>query len=293
MNRKGGGMSQINAFTELGWLNGRLKYRYLNKEGTEAEAVEYYDNGRLKFQYLIHFGELHGSCRMWYEDGRLQCEAEYLNGRLHGPKRIWHPNGVLQAEINHKNGFRVGSYKCWHDNGKPQEISVCVNNSYDGVRTTWYPDGSMQMQCHYRNGRLHGTEKKWDENGKLELSRAYVNGMAIPVWVNDLIVSHKLRAEHILRVDNAEVRRFCLEELGYSRFLSQMKHEVIENKGEQELVKINWMKREEPICLVKVKCPSTGAFYTLRVPPTMKTVKEAVAWTFGVRENEYLPENET
>lgn len=238
-------MSQIDVFAENTWLSGRLKYRYLNKEGTEAEAVEYYDNGQLKYKYLIKIGEIHGSCKIWHEDGRLQCEERYVNGRLHGLKQVW------------------------------------------------YPNGSMQMQCHYRNGRLHGTEKEWSEDGKLRSSKAYVNGMQIPVWLNNLLVSGSLKAEHILRIGNAAVRRFCLEELGYSRFLAQMKHEVIAKEGDQELVKIDWIKREEPICLVKVKCPSTGAFYTLRVPPGVKTIKQAVAWTFGVRENEYSPKIET
>ena len=286
-------MSQIDVFEDRHWLNGRLKYCYLNKEGTEAEAVEYYDNGQLKYRYLVNFGELHGSCRIWYEDGRLQCEERYVSGRLHGLKQVWYPNGVLQAELNYKNGFRDGTCKYWYENEKPQEISVYVNGSYGGTRTTWYPNGSMQLQCHYRNGLLHGSEKEWSEDGKLKLNKAYVNGMAIPVWVNNLLVSGSLKAEHILKISNTAVRRLCLEELGYGRFLAQMKHEIIDKDGEYELVKIDWHKREESIHLVKVKCPSTGAFYTLRVPPTVKTVKKAIAWTFGLNQDDYKPELET
>ena len=88
------------------------------------------------------------------------------------------------------------------------------------------------MQCHYRNGRLHGTEKEWSEDGKLQSSKAYTDGMQIPVWVNNLLVSGTLKAEHILRIGNTAVRRFCLEALGYSRFLAQMKHEVVEKEGD-------------------------------------------------------------
>ena len=63
-------------------------------------------------------------------------------------------------------------------------------------------------------------------------------------------------------------------------------------KKDYDLVKIDWNKEEEPLCLVKVRCPSTGAFYTLRVPPKTKTVKEAVAWTFGISEEKYILEQE-
>ena len=46
------------------------------------------------------------------------------------------------------------------------------------------------------------------------------------------------------------------------------------------------------ICLVKVKCPSAEVYYTLRVPPEMKTCKEAVAWTFHMGKKEYNPQEE-
>ena len=286
-------MSQVESLTEHCWLDGKLKYHYLNKEGSEAEAVEHYDNGKIKFRYLVHYGQMHGSGKIWYEDGNLQCEEEYINGKLHGLKRAWHPNGVLELENYYKNGLRDGSYKLWHENGKPREISSYVNGGYEGTRTVWYLSGLMQLQCHYRGGIRHGVEKKWGEDGKVQSNKVYARGVEIPLWVNDLIVSRKLRAEHILKINNTEVRRLCLEELGYERFLSQMEHTVIEKEGEQELVKIDWIKREEPICLVKVKCPSTGSFYTLRVPPASKTIKEAVAWTFGVPVSKYNPESES
>ena len=286
-------MSQTEAFEERSWLNGRLKYRFLNKEGTEAEAVENHENGQLKYRYLINIGQIHGTCKIWYEDGRLQCEEKYINGQLYGTKRVWYQNGALQAEINYKSGLRHGFCGYWYEDGKQKETSTYVNNAYSGIRTTWHPNGLKQSERRYLNGALHGTEKIWDENGKVKSVRAYVNGLAIPLWVNSLLTTGKLNAEHILRIGNAAVRRFCLEQLGYARFLAQMKHEIIHRDGDQELVKIDWIKQEEPICLVKVRCSSTGAFYALRVPPAMKTVRQAIAWTFGVGEKDYNPESET
>ena len=102
-----------------------------------------------------------------------------------------------------------------------------------------------------------------------------------------------MTAHHVLKMRNTAVRRMCLEELGYARFFSQIEHELLDRDGEYELVKINWHKREESICLVKVKCPSTGAFYTLRVPPAMETIKEVIAWTFQIKEKDYQPALET
>ena len=55
---------------------------------------------------------------------------------------------------------------------------------------------------------------------------------------------------------------------------------------------------DEPIVMVEVmnSTPSSdGSFkrYWLRVPPTMTTAREAVAWTFNVPAEQYAPEVET
>jgi hypothetical protein len=52
-------------------------------------------------------------------------------------------------------------------------------------------------------------------------------------------------------------------------------------------------KNEEPIFLVKVKDPSLQVYYMLRVPPNVRTCKEAIAWTFGLSSEEYNPIMET
>ena len=148
-------------------------------------------------------------------------------------------------------------------------------------------------QCNYQNGRLHGTSKEWDGAGKLRSSGVYVRGLKVPAKIAGLITTGELAAHDILEVKNIEVRRLCLETLGYARFLSQMEHTILDKDGDSELVRIDWHKKEEPMCLVKVRCPSTGAFYALRVPPSTRTIREAIAWTFEMKDGEYRPELET
>jgi len=43
---------------------------------------------------------------------------------------------------------------------------------------------------------------------------------------------------------------------------------------------------DKEIRILKVKCPSTGAYYCLRVPPQVNTCEEARQWTFGKELNE-------
>ena len=162
-----------------------------------------------------------------------------------------------------------------------------------GITMHWYPSGRLKSRERFESGLPHGINIYWDESGRLLGKKVFIRGTLITNRIHNLVNSGQLNAQHILKIKNMAVRRICLEEFGYAKFLAQLEHEVIDHKGEYDLVRINWHSREEPICLVKVRCPSTGTFYVLRVPPSMKTVTKALAWTFGMKDKEYAPEVET
>jgi hypothetical protein len=50
--------------------------------------------------------------------------------------------------------------------------------------------------------------------------------------------------------------------------------------GVRRLLRVPMVDDEDLVC-VMVHCPSTGGRYLLRVPPKMKTCRQAVAWTAG------------
>jgi len=225
-------------------------------------------NGKLEYRKHLNNNDL-ADAFGYFSNGKLQFHFPTRQGKLHGACRIWRESGMLESEEEYLRGIFDGFVRRWHTNGR------------------------MEFQLRYSRGVRHGPSKYWDEQGELVSAKVYLSGREVPEEIAELILDEKLNANHILEIKNAQYRQFCLEEFGYERFLSQMKHKVIEKEGEQELVRINWVKSEEPIYLVKVKCPSTGAYYTLRVPPTAQTVKEAVAWTFNMKDLEYTPLAET
>jgi hypothetical protein len=54
------------------------------------------------------------------------------------------------------------------------------------------------------------------------------------------------------------------------------------------------MKGDEDLVCVLVICPSTSRQYILRVPPTMRTCRQAIAWTAGFdNADDYHPLVET
>jgi hypothetical protein len=275
------------------WLQGRLRYNYLSSDKVIAESVAFHENGQIRFQYPIHDNKIHGVCRIWYSDGVLQCEEIYVHNTLDGLKKEWHPNGQLKKEANYKNGMLDGLRKEWYETGVQRLQSFYIEDRIEGQYLEWYGNGHISRHFNFIGGRRQGIFKYGLPDGRLKRQEVYIRDIRIPLNIYRLINSKQLTAKDVLDIKNTAIRRICLEQLGYGRFLAQVDHQIIEKSGDYDLVKIDWHKQEEPIYLVKVKCPSTGAFYTLRVPPHVLTVKQAIAWTFNLKADEYSPEKET
>ena len=96
----------------------------------------------------------------------------------------------------------------------------------------------------------------------------------------------------MISCENLEIRQVLLKKYGYEKFVNELKGIRVHSDKFGELIKLNW-KKEEIMKFVKVKDASTDRVYIIRVPPDIKTCKEGVAWTFGLREKEYNPQKET
>lgn len=275
------------------WLDGRLRYNYLSPDKTVAESVGYHDNGQLRFQYPVMNNKIHGLCRVWYPDGTLHCEEHYADNYLHGPNKEWYPSGQLKKECFYQRAMHQGERREWYENGVMRLRCHYVDDIFNGLYQEWYGNGQIKESIMYIHGRRDGECYKGLADGRMYSRKFYIRDVNIPEDIYKIIKTDQLTAKRVLLIENTEIRRIALEHLGYERFLSQVEHQVLERSGDQELVRIDWHKNEEPIFLVKVKCPSTGAFYTLRVPPNSKTIKAAIAWTFWLKSNEYKPERET
>ena len=255
--------------------------------------IKHYSNGILKFTGSFEEGKPVGIQRTWYETGAFCLEESFKKGKLHGARTQWFPNGV-KVLITYRNSLKDGIKKIWNDPGTYcYQRLITVRDLLHGRSLYWHPMVSYRMRDQYFKGMRHGVMTTYDETGKLLDKKVFHSGVSISNRLNNLIKSGSLNASHILNENNIEVRRICIEELGYAKFLSQVKHVILDKKDEYELIRIDFTQREEPLCLVKVKCPSTGAFLYFAGSPTMSKVKEAVAWTFGLTPDEYCPQKET
>jgi hypothetical protein len=106
-----------------------------------------------------------------------------------------------------------------------------------------------------------------------------------------------LRAEDIHRQRNVEVRRVLLEAFGLERYVREAGALQV---GQDETGTL-WraeLPGDEPLVMVEVRNATpepdgTHRVYWLRVPPSVQTAREAVAWTFGLPSERYRPQRET
>ncbi len=120
-------------------------------------------------------------------------------------------------------------------------------------------------------------------------------GMPIPPEVAAELPT--LTVARIQAETNAEVRRVMLEHFGFERYL----HESGAARLHSDEYGVLWrvaIPGDEPLVMVEVinsTAEPDGSFrtYFLRVPPQTSTARAGVAWTFGLTEQEYAPEQQT
>lgn len=116
-----------------------------------------------------------------------------------------------------------------------------------------------------------------------------VNG----VRVSENVIRNAFTLEDIINERNVEVRRVMIDRFGLSKFVTASDAKELHRDECGVLYEIQ-QKNDEPLVVVQVtnSTPeSDGSFrtYHLRVPPRTRTARAGVAWSFGMREEDYQP----
>jgi hypothetical protein len=148
---------------------------------------------------------------------------------------------------------------------------------------------------------------KQDAQGRLHSDSgpaiAFADGFQIYSWhgatVPQKLIDNpeSLTVGEIEQQRNAEIRRVMIERYGMQRYIETSGAKEIHRDDAGVLYRKEFLN-DEPLVMVKVinSTPEAdGSFksYFLRVPPTMKTAKEAVAWTFNIEEEGYELDEQT
>lgn len=150
------------------------------------------------------------------------------------------------------------------------------------------------------DGRLHhvgGPAVAWRDGAGL----GFLHGVHIDLS----LLSRPLTLAEVLNAGNAEVRRRLIElyERGDpGRFIRDADADVLQfdydRLGNRRRLLRFALWEDEPYVAVEVtnstpEPDGSHKCYILRVPPTVTTCREAVAWTFGMTAEEYDPDVET
>ncbi|MFB7455664.1 DUF6745 domain-containing protein [Streptomyces sp. NPDC056188] len=165
----------------------------------------------------------------------------------------------------------------------------------------WWPYERAAVVCE-RPVELHR-----DEAGRLDRgdgpALAFPDGFALHAWRGMPIPAEflaqlgELTPARIREEENAELRRVMLEHYGYERYLEDSGAEPVQRDKAGVLWRIE-LEGDEPLVMVEVvnstpEPDGTHRTYWLRVPPSTRTARQGVAWTFGLEEADYVPERET
>jgi internalin A len=104
----------------------------------------------------------------------------------------------------------------------------------------------------------------------------YYHGVRLPEKYGQLH-PNQWQSQWLLAEENAEVRRVLIQGIGYDRLCQELSAKQIDSWQEYALLQID-NADVEPICLLKMTCPSTGFIHALRVPPDLTSAREAIRW---------------
>ncbi|WP_327699635.1 DUF6745 domain-containing protein [Streptomyces sp. NBC_00459] len=120
-------------------------------------------------------------------------------------------------------------------------------------------------------------------------------GMPVPRDFLDELTA--LTPERIRGEENAELRRVMLEYYGYDRYLDESGAKPVHRDETGVLWRVELVGDEDVVMVEVVNSTpepdGTSRTYWLRVPPTTRTAREGVAWTFGIGADMYEPLRQT
>jgi len=292
------------------WTNGKLTFTEYYQPGTNQARKRKGEWRKHTDEKLngTHIGTLH---QYAYGGGFRKEIFKYSNKReaynvSYGAKHaeVYYPNRKLWLKIECFNKTRIDfAYKNSIFCGNPEESS----SRY----------GSITPKDWDYNAVIKGGDYKvtcFDEHGDIRTHGVVENRQKKEIWIEDykqifylsgVAVSEKLYyakpedidPQDVLQIPNVQLRTSLLQKIGTEKVLQRCNATVIHKEGDYELYSVplvpakdatSWRPGDTEMRLLKVKCPSTGAFFTLRVPPTSATCEEARKWTFGYRRDDAI-----
>ena len=297
--------------------NTKRKNAWDNQFNKSKEYVRFQTSkkhaGKIKtYQLISGDGEMkkeasfYGDALESYEDRTIPDRPRVVNVEIRETA-----NGLATKVVEWRGKFHhKRSDTTWSPTRRADHIirrnlsGLPLNNNGD-FNEKAYKNGKVIRECNYIKGKKHGVEKFYNLSGRHIDSEFSHHGTRIPRWVYEKPES--ISTEEILEETNMEVRRAMLELQGFDVFLTRAEKagmvRVIDKDPDDKVgtlieIDLNPNMDEMPFeriqdarfyRLLKVKDGTLPKHYVLRVPRTVRTARQANAWTWGKEADEYKP----
>ena len=171
--------------------------------------------------------------------------------------------------------------------------SACIWRPYRGFALMCERPTTISLDDGVRLNNLKGPALEWPDG----FATYAIAG--VPVESKYILHPENITVDVIESQANMEIRRSLTTIYGEERYLKESGAEVVSlgrngsrlwarrNPRDAEIFQMVEVKNSTPEPDGSIKT------YFIRVPPTVNSADAAVAWTFGMSENEYNPEKET
>jgi hypothetical protein len=227
---------------------------------------------------------------------RLQVESKYVFIEQYEGLNDW--AGFISyydyfaqiGVINHKPFFE------WRDYLKSGIWSV---DYFDGsVIISRLPTKVVKDEA----GRLHSLTEpavQWADH----LDNHFIHGVAFAPELWESVAKKTITAKDAISLPNVEQRTVACQTIGYDTVVAELGARTVDRQTRPtpdgkalhyQLLEIKLNDDlDRPAKFLKVECPSTGKETLLRVHPGIREVRTALAWTFGMKAEDYVLDVET
>ena len=156
----------------------------------------------------------------------------------------------------------------------------------DGLCIVCEMPGEIHRDDKKRLHSISGPSIVWEDGYKL----FHLWGVTFAQDLFEKIITRKISAKEIIKLENMEQRMAALKFIGTETFISELGAKVI-NKSRRgnELLEVKSIFPTTQYCL-RYRCPSTGREYVSFVDPIVgkkKDADKAMAWKFGLESRQY------
>jgi len=147
----------------------------LNEDKDTSQAVEYFNNGKVRRTVSLADFTFHGPQTFFYPNGNIRLQYQMDHGNLSGTMTTRDPAGQIEMQIPYVKNQTEGTltinkygrlwitdyyeddksqdqYLEYHENGRLYRLLNFVDNEKQGYVTYWSPDSVLMFRLKYQEG---------------------------------------------------------------------------------------------------------------------------------------------